>query len=499
MQKKFFYLVFSNLEFLVMFIIDVFRERKDRAIFLLVGEFVVMLGVIQPLVYLIVGKPQSTHRFLSLKYFFISAVLLALLVMYETGFNSTSIAFGLIYPVFIYVYVFLENLNPVIMKIVYSLLLIHKEDDLFNYPKDFDLTGNDTSAEIFFEYASNPKIIQAANYFRSRQSNQSVKTKKELIWRIMKSIIQLKKDEETTAFREDRRNKIESYFMSLKKEKEEDVEKDKMIDWERDTGKMSRRQRNNQTFDLSESELRPSRYNLTNQNFPSEPRLTQPNLTGESVTTFERVNQDSTVRNNETLGQILWQRLKSLHWPKKHFYKITYLVFFPYYFLFALTIPKLKHFVSIKQTFFGFIFCLLFFIGLTVVFYFIVSAMTTHWAIGNGLSGLMSAGVSVNYLIYCISFTSHSEKYFNISVQEMIIVKTAIAMCLSIFYDLLLKQVQVVTSRSNLLIAGSILVSNGLVMFLLSLIMAEKIPAWLHVVFFGLVSGYATFVVLVQV
>jgi hypothetical protein len=117
-----------------MFAIDIFRKQKDRAIFLLVGEFIVMLGVVQPLIYLIERKPQYTQRFLSFKNFILSVTLLVLLVFYETSFNSTSIAIGLIYPAFIYLYVFFEKFNAVIMKLAYSLLRIHRDDDLFNYP-----------------------------------------------------------------------------------------------------------------------------------------------------------------------------------------------------------------------------------------------------------------------------------------------------------------------------------------------------------------------------
>lgn len=482
-----------------MFLIDTFRGNKTRAIFLLFGEFIVLLGFVQPLIYLIKAKPQSTHRFLSFKYFILSTVIILLMVAYETNFISTSLALGLIYPAFIYVYVMFENFNPAIMKIVYSLLLIHKEDDLFNYPKDFDITANDTSAEIFFDYAANPKIIQSANYIRSKQTSKTVKVKKDLIWRIMKSIIQLKKDEEISASREDRRNKIESYFLSLKKEREENFEIEKINDLRRNTTRANRKQRNNTTFDLSESELRPSRNVLTNPNINTEPRLTQQNLPGDSAMNFDKRSLDTTNKEEDSIGQILRQRFNSLHWPKNHFYKITFFIFFPYYFVFAITMPKLKVFISVKEAFFGFIFCLIFLIGLTVMYYFFVSAATNYWAITDGLSGLISSGISINYLIYCLSFTSHNDKYFNISIQEMMITKISVAMSFSLLFDLLFGQAMLKTSQTNLMITGGILASNGLVFFLLSLIMSEKIQQWLHVIFFGLISGYIAFAVVAKV
>ncbi len=316
----------------------------------------------------------------------------------------------------------------------------------------------------------------------------------------MKSIIQLKKEEEVSASREDRRNKIESYFLSLKKEREENAENEKISYYRKNTAKLSRRPRNNGTFDLSESEFQASRNNFTTPNLNTESRLTQPNLAaGESTANFEQSPGDSVIKNDETVGGILLQRLKSLHWPKVHFYKITYVIFFPYYFLFTVTMPKLKVFISVKEAYFGFIFCILFLIGLTTTYYFVVSAATTYWEISNGLSGLISAGVSVNYLIYCLDFASHNDKYFNISIQEMMIVTFSVMMSLSVGHDLLFSQTVHVTSQANLLIAGGILASNGLVFIIQSIFMPESIPHWLHVVFFGVVGSYVGFVIVARV
>lgn len=482
-----------------MFLMETFRGDKSRAIFLFYGEFLVLFGVVQPLLFIIQGKPQSTHRFLSFKYFFLSALLIALLVIYETIAISISLAFGLIYPAFIFTYIFLENSNPLIMKIVYSLLLIHKEDDLFNYPKDFDITANDNSADIFFEYASNPKILQTANYIRSKQNTKNTKTKKHLIWRIMKAIIQLKKEEDVSVSREDRHNKIESYFLSLKKEREEHYEVNKINELKKSIAKSNKRPQKNTTFDWSESELRASRNILTNPNINTELRLTQQNLEGESATTFEKGSLDPTVKEEGSIRDLLRTRLRSIHWPKNYFYRFTFVLFFPYYFLFAITMPKLKSFISIKEAFFGFLFCMIFLIGLTVVYYLFVSAATDYWEIRGALSGLISSGVNINYLIYCLSFTSHTEKYFNISIQEMLITKISIGMSFSLLKDLLLGQVELKISQVDLAAMSGILASNGLLFFILSLLAHEKINQWLHLVFFGLIAGYVVYAIISQV
>jgi hypothetical protein len=492
MAKKILYLLFINLEFVTIFLINIIKGNKDRAVFLIFGQFATMFGVVQPLVYLSVNRLQSTHVFLCFKYLFLSALCLYLLVLNETVFLQSSSIFGLTYPAILLVYLLFESLNSSIMKLIYKLVGIHKEDDLFNYPKDFDLTANDSSADIFFEYASNPKIINNITYLRSKQLTTGYKSKKELIWKIMKSIIQLKKEEENIANREERKNKIESYYQSLKREKEEIIESQKAI-VRRMTARVTKKPKLNATFDLSENEIRQTQQTFTSPHINTETNLTQQYIKDNSSTFEKRIVESPGL--DFTYMQILKLRLNTIHMPKKIFNKILYIVFFPFYFIFLVSMPSLKTVINVREAYFGFLICIAYLISLSLLFEAIVSTSSTFWNFGYGSYGLLASVLCWSYLIYCASFGIHAEKYFNISVQEMMILQITILMGVSAIYDFFQTNFMK-TTTVNMLLVVSVLFCNGIFFTILSVFLQKGISRWIMMVFFSIFASYLIIVLL---
>lgn len=483
LKKKLLYLICANPEFCILFVIALADGQKDHCVFIMVGQYVGLFGVVQPLLHLFSRHQQATHTFLAGKYFIISATVLAVLAVHETTLLQQSAYFGLLYPTLFLFYVLTEIANPIIIKSVYSLLLLHSENDLFKYPKRLSASVSQLKSETFFEFAKNAQTKKMIEQVRTSNALKKSNSKYFGLWQILKTIIRARDQMETEELRQERQKKIQSHYQSLL------VEKQSKID------------------EAHKQRVKVREERLTNLNSVSQMQVTQLDQHNSSRQDGHQQSAEllhylaSRKENSKTkdscqtlifgsVYHILKSRFNSLEWPDGFLQKASYVFFFPFHFSFTMMIPNMKIKVSIRQGFFGLLACFILMIGMTILIYLSVNDSARYWKINPGLTGLIYSLLGLNYLIYCASLGVSANRFFNISIQEMLIVQATLLMTISCFNDILFTKLTLNLSLQKMVYPLAVLLANSFLFSILSFIFAEGIP-WLILQLFAVIPiGY---------
>jgi hypothetical protein len=477
-------------EFYILFLIALVNGQKDLCVFIIIGQYVGLFGVAQPMLHLAQRSPQATHPFLACKYLVISVVVFIVLALHETSMIQQSPYFGLLYPTVFLLYLIGEALNSMLVKTVFSLLMMYSESDLFKYPKNKNVTENELRSTMFFEVAKEESIQKLIDGNRTRKEQKQVQSKFWGLWTILRGIVRAKNHRKTLELVEERRQKIDLQFKSLLAEKHDRMEEERK---QREKAKENHYLRFNSLSqlpaDISETnhhETRPAGYHK-----PSE--LVRHHSLQKHV---PKQKDDSYETNFSEVFTVVKLRFQGIEWPSGVLPRVNFVTFLPFYLLFSMTIPSMKTKISTRQAYFGLLACITFLIGLVTLLYLVVNDSTRYWRINPGLTSLIYSLLGLNYFIYCRSLGNAANRFFNISIQEMLIVQIALLMTISSLNDILFTQLTVSLSLGEIGYPLLVLVGNSVLFAVLSVIFAERIPWPAIQVFVVVLVGYVLLVTL---
>lgn len=471
-----------------------FTNQKKAAFQTIIVHFLVLFGFIQPLVFFIQKEAQYSHSFLGIKYFLIIFLVFVFVVFYEGFLVKISPFFGFIYLIFPIIYIILEKLNTQIMKNIYSVLGLHNEDDLFTFP-DNALGVNEAEFEAyFFNYTNHPKIVGYSRYLREKFDTSGAQKKNKLIWRIMKSIIQLQKEEDFNFLKNERKQKVESHFRILMRNRILAIEPPKTVEKKQLNLKMYKTHDDeNERVKLpsfSEKKLDPSRQ-LASVKTNSLDQMSFKNI-NELKQNEEHIDSSIEIKDNQDVGFFL-NRLKRLQFPIRWYKRILFVVFFPWHLLFSLILPNIKMVIRLKDLFFGTISCVLLITGLVFGIYFCNTTMNTFSNLNSLTIASINSSMSLSFLFYCLKFENHKELLLGVSLEELVIFEVSFFMFIGSISHMVNGDLTVLSSVIDLSITLSFLGSFVVLYIVFSFLFRERIPFWILPLNVFIVAGYVPY------
>jgi len=479
LRKKLIYTLMMSVDTIAMFLLLLINGQRLAAVLTLIFKYVVLLGVIQPAIFILQREPQYSHTFLAGKFLVLVAGFMVWCGVYEGFLNETDPFLGLLFLVFPVAYLILDVTNNSLMRLVYTAFGLHNDDDLFVFPEN-NLEVNEEAFEAyFFNYIHHPKIIEYSKYVREKHEVSGSQKKNLLVWRIMKSIIQLQKEEDLNFLRNERRQKIESHFRTLTRSNslavQLTVHQPKQVNSSRVFKQSDEKSKYAQSVTRSEK-----KYDKLRSGFYIEDGEAEVLSEGESKDENQgsRPGSDIEIKDNHVRG-FLMQRLQRLRFPTKLIPRILFIAFFPWYLFFSLATPNIKMSVRLKDMFFGTLACLILLVGLVFGLFFACSTLHTYSGLGEFGVAAINSGMTIGFFLYCLKFNSHKDYLYVITVQEGVIMEFTLCLFGASVADMLgTVPVNNLTVLKGI-VSFQFITVFSLLHFLLSLFCKERIHHWL--------------------
>ena len=426
-----------NFDYMSMIIILLVFHKKAAAIESIFLKYMCIFGIIQPLIFLIQKEPQYTHSFLAVKSGLLFIICLTVVCLYEGYLIKITPFLGFLYLLIPCCFLALEIYNPQIMKLVYTLIGLHNEDDLFNFPENLLEVNQVAFEEYFFNYINHPKIKDYSKYIKAKFEAGGGEKKNPLVWRIMKAVIQLQREEDSNFLRNKRRQKVESHYRVLVRNKHMTIDlirkPERKVQSYRTYKNAGEKMESIKGISMSEK-----RFENAKSVFYDKMKSGELESVGSSEEHEEAEGVGSLIeiRDNEEMGFFV-KRLQRIRLPKNKLNRVMYLLFFPWHLMFSLLIPNIKMTVRLKDMFFGTITCLILLALLAFGIFSVSNTYQHYFGLNSFGFGGINCGMLLGFFLYCLKFENHKELMFFISMEEVAAVEISVYFLAGSFLDMI--------------------------------------------------------------